>query len=168
MLEEIKSILYNSKSFRELNEIKDGTVLYKVSGSLNSFIIDYLNSGRFKKIIVISNNSDKLSQIRDDLELISDSENIIYPFEKTNEGDELSRTLKSFLNDDDFIALLQPEELDKPAIDKNVFKDSLIELTKGKEFSFEELTNRLKKFRFSRNDFVEQVGDFSVRGGIID
>jgi transcription-repair coupling factor (superfamily II helicase) len=58
--------------------------------------------------------------------------------------------------------------LDKPALDKNIFKDSLIELVKGMDFSFEEFIEKLKKYKFNKNDFVEQVGDYSVRGGIID
>ena len=168
MPEDIKSILYNSKSFNQLREIKSGAVLYKVHGSLNSFITDFLYSFRYPKIVFVSNNPDKLLQTRDDLELICNCENIIYPFEKTGEGDDLSRALKSFLNDKDFIVLLEATDLDKPSIDKNVFGESLIELKKGMDFSFEEFIAKLKKFRFSKNDFVEQVGDFSVRGGIID
>ena len=168
MIKEIKSILYDSETFRQLNDVKNGTVFCKVHGSLISFITDYLFENKNKKIVFISNDENKLSALRDDLELLTDCDNIIYPFEKVNEGDDYIRTLKSFSENEDYIILLSPADLDKEAIDKDKFRESLLDIHKNQGIPFEEFIEKLNKYNFSRNDFVEQVGDFSVRGGIID
>jgi len=168
MISGIKSILYNSGKFRQLNDAKNNTVFCKVHGSLVSFITDYLFLNKNKKIIFISDDENKLSALRDDLELLTDSENIVYPFEKVNEGDDYMRTLKTLSENKEYIILLSPDDLAKEAIDKDKFKESLLDIFKNRDMPFEDFIERLKKYKFSRNDFVEQVGDFSVRGGIVD
>ncbi len=168
MIKEIKSILYDSGTFRQLNDVKNGTVFCKVHGSLISFITDYLFENKNKKIVFVSNDENKLSALRDDLELLTDCEEIIYPFEKVNEGDDYIRALKSFSENGEYIVFLSPADLEKEAIDKDKFRESLLDIRKSQGIPFEEFIDKLNKYNFSRNDFVEQVGDFSVRGGIID
>jgi transcription-repair coupling factor (superfamily II helicase) len=168
MINEIKSILYKSDSFKKLDNAGNGTVFCKVHGSLVSYIAGYLFEKKNKKIVFISDDENYLNALRDDLGVITDCENLIYPFEKANEGDDYTKTLKCLSRDEEFIILLAPDDLDKEAIEKSKFIDSLLELQKNLEIPFEEFIEKLKKYNFNRNDFVEQVGDFSVRGGIID
>lgn len=51
---------------------------------------------------------------------------------------------------------------------KDRFKESIIELKYGKSYDLNELRSSLIKLKYERVDAVEGVGQFSVRGGIID
>ncbi|MEL7646517.1 MAG: transcription-repair coupling factor [Sedimentibacter sp.] len=51
---------------------------------------------------------------------------------------------------------------------KDRFKESIIELKYGKSYDLNELRSRLVKLKYERVDAVEGIGQFSVRGGIID
>ena len=48
------------------------------------------------------------------------------------------------------------------------FKTRTLEVTAGQEYSFSGLIDKLTTLGFERKDFVEEYGDFSVRGGILD
>jgi transcription-repair coupling factor (superfamily II helicase) len=168
VLKDIKKILYESPCFKKLNTAADGFIFQKVNGSLNSFIVDYFFAGINKKIIIISGDAEKLLQIRDDLELINGGDNILYPFEKGNENEELTKSLKCLSREKEFIVFVTPRDLEKTTIDKKRFSESIIEIQKGQEYRFEKLIHKLEEFKFEKNDFVEKAGDYSVRGGIVD
>lgn len=51
---------------------------------------------------------------------------------------------------------------------KDRFKESIIELKYGKSYDLNQLRSNLIKLKYERVDAVEGVGQFSVRGGIID
>ncbi|WP_019227653.1 transcription-repair coupling factor [Sedimentibacter sp. B4] len=51
---------------------------------------------------------------------------------------------------------------------KDRFKESTIELKYGKSYDLNQLRSNLIKLKYERVDAVEGVGQFSVRGGIID
>lgn len=51
---------------------------------------------------------------------------------------------------------------------KDRFKENIIELKYGKSYDLNELRSSLIKLKYERVDAVEGVGQFSVRGGIID
>jgi transcription-repair coupling factor (superfamily II helicase) len=51
---------------------------------------------------------------------------------------------------------------------KDRFKENIIELTYGKTYDLNELRSNLIKLKYERVDAIEGVGQFSVRGGIID
>ena len=51
---------------------------------------------------------------------------------------------------------------------KDRFKESIIELIYGKSYDLNELRSNLIKLKYERVDAIEGVGQFSVRGGIID
>lgn len=51
---------------------------------------------------------------------------------------------------------------------KDRFKESIIELKYGKSYDLNDLRSNLIRLKYERVDSVEGVGQFSVRGGIID
>ena len=51
---------------------------------------------------------------------------------------------------------------------KDRFKESIIELKYGDSYDLNELRSNLVKLKYERVDAIEGVGQFSVRGGIID
>ncbi|MGV8018749.1 MAG: hypothetical protein AB2L26_11315 [Ignavibacteria bacterium] len=112
---------------------------------------------------------DKLSSIKDDLYLISDCKNVsVFSSGKNFDSEEWTRTLNSLSSSEDFIALISSEDLKTNVLSADKYKESLLRLKKNEEFLFEELTFRLDEYNFVKKDFVDEVGDYSVRGGIVD
>src|SRR5690606_10020237 len=82
--------------------------------------------------------------------------------------EELSKTLTDLSEDVSYIVLSNTRDFTDKIISKEVFKESVMEMKEGEELSFEEFLTALGKHNFIQKDFVEEVGDFSVRGGIVD
>jgi transcription-repair coupling factor (superfamily II helicase) len=171
MLNSILSRIYSSKTllfFKEETKIKN-IFIRGINGSFVSFLLDFCYTNINKKVVVISDDSEKISLIKDDLDFISDCENIsVYRKDKNFDNEEFTKSL-SFLSDyEDFIVLVDSSSIEKKILSKEKFKDSLIELKKNDEYLFEELILKLNEYNYEKKDFVEEVGDYSVRGGIID
>lgn len=167
----IKEKLYNSKKFKSLLHFKDTKQisLTGVNGSLTSFIISYLFENKNKKIFLISYDSERVNKIKEDLDVFIDSDGISIFSTKASTNDEaVSKTLSDITNDKEYLILSHHSELVSSIISKEVFQDSLIELKKNEDYSFEDLISKLNKYQYNQNDFVQEVGEYSVRGGIVD
>lgn len=171
MLNNIKSKIYDSEYFIALKEKieKENLFLRGINGSFISFLIDYCYSDCKKKIVIITNDNDKISLIKDDLDFICDCENIsVYQTDKSADNEDFTKSLSYLSEKDEFIVLVHAESLNKKIISKEKFAESLIELNKNDEYLFEELTGKLDQYGYEKKDFVEEIGDYSVRGGIVD
>lgn len=167
----IKEKLYNSEKFKSLLQLKDTkkTSLTGVNGSLISFIVSYLFENKNKKIFLISYDSERVNKIKEDLDVFLDSDCISIFSTKASTNDEaVSKTLSDITNDKKYLILSHYSELVSSIISKEVFQDSLIELNKNEDYSFEDLISKLNKYQYNQNDFVQEVGEYSVRGGIVD
>jgi transcription-repair coupling factor (superfamily II helicase) len=170
-MNELIRLLSASRTFSELAEIKKLPSLFLkgVNGSLMSFILNHIFDNVYKKIIFISYDADKLIKIKDDLDLINGHDAIsILSESKAHEDEPLSKTLTELSTNSEFITLIINKDLEKKVISKEEFKSSIFELHKDEEYLFEELTQNLDKFNYVKKDFVEEPGDYSIRGGIVD
>lgn len=169
MIERISRTISDSVLFRNSIENTDREQnVTGLNGSLLSFFISALNESS-KKLIFISSDLEKINKIRGDLDTISGEENIaIFSSDKNLESEEFTRTLNFLTNSDKFIVLLHSETLNRNLIEKSKYKESLLTLKKNDEYLFEELTQKLDEYKFIKRDFVDEVGDYSVRGGIVD
>jgi len=66
------------------------------------------------------------------------------------------------------IILAEAPSLFEKVIPRDVFEKSLIRLERGDSVSREELTLGLTQMGYVRSDFVEKVGEVSLRGAIVD
>jgi len=166
----LKSKILSSDIFSHLkNSLKTKNVILKnVNGSLLSFIIEYCHSEYSKKIFIISHDNDRLVKLKDDLVMINDRIDSSVYSSKLTDSESVSKILLDLTENKNFIILANAEDLENKIISKEKFKDSLIELRKNTIYSFDDLISTLKKYDFSRKDFVDEEGDYSVRGGIID
>lgn len=171
MLNNIKSKIYDSADLIAFKENVESRNLFLrgISGSFISFLIDYCYSNCKKKIVVITNDKEKISLIKDDLDFICNCVNIsVYQTDKSADNEEFTKSLSFLSEENDFIVLVNAESLNKKIISKEKFVESLIELNKNDEYLFEELIGKLNQYGYERKDFVEEIGDYSVRGGIVD
>ncbi|MGB9697125.1 MAG: transcription-repair coupling factor [Ignavibacteria bacterium] len=170
MLEEIKYRLYNSEKFQEIKS-KVGNNLYigGISGSLSSFLIDYILNEVSKKIVYLSNDTEKLRKVFDDLTAISHLDNVgVLITQDPLISSEISKSLLLLLESQKYIVLSNISEFECIPIRMEQFRDSIIKLRKNDEYLFDELILKLQSNFYERQGKVEGIGQFSVRGGIID
>ncbi len=167
----IRSAVFASESFNKLASSiskEESLTLSGVSGSLQAFIIASIFEHGRKKILVISHDDDRIIKLKDDIDLLCENVNLSAFSQKLPESEPYSKILIDLAESGDFIIVTSAGELKKKVVSKDLFKDSMIELKKDQSIDFEELIDKLQKSGFNRVDFVDQEGDFSVRGGIID
>jgi transcription-repair coupling factor (superfamily II helicase) len=171
MLKDIKKKIYSSDDFKKLGKTADyrSVFLSGVNGSLGSFILEYLHSKVNPKILFLTPDKNLPEAIRDDLTILSSSPNVsIYSPESSSYDEELSKTLTDLSEDKSYIVLSNTKDFTDKIVSKEVFKESVMELKEGEDLSFEDFLAGLGRHNFIQKDFVEEVGDFSVRGGIVD
>ncbi|MEP7146391.1 MAG: transcription-repair coupling factor [bacterium] len=171
-LQQIKSKIISSGKFRELKKsleiVKKNIILGGVNGSMTSFIVDYVYSNINKKIFYISYDNDRIAKLKDDLDLLNDYHYLSAYSSKLSESESTSKILIDLAEGSEFIIIANAAELPNKIISRDKFIASIIELKKGEEKSFNEVLSSLDKYHFNRKDFVDEEGDYSVRGGIID
>lgn len=171
-IKQIRSEIFTSGNFSLLKnallENSRRTVLSGVSGSLASFIVNYIYNNSGKKIFCISHDNDRIIKLKDDLDILESGENISAYSSGLSDSESTSRILIDLSEGNEFIVIANASELGNKLISKDKFKASIIELKKNENNSFDDLIVTLEKYNFNRKDFVEEAGDYSVRGGIVD
>ena len=169
-MQHLKSVISSSEIFSTfIKSLKHSNILAKnVSGSLVSFLIEKCYSDFNKKIVVISHDNDRLVKLKDDIEILNEHVNTSLYSSKLSDSESISRILLDLTETDEFIVFANAADLEIKTIAKEKFRSSLIILQKNSAYSFDELIRNLNKYGFTRKDFVDEEGDYSVRGGIID
>lgn len=170
-IQQLKLKIFSSGKFNSLNSLlkenRKKIILSGVNGSLASFIADSVYKNN-KKIFYISYDNDRIVKVKDDLDLLTDSENLSVYSSKISDSESVSKILINLSEGKDFIVIANASELANKIVSKDKFKSSIFELRKGESKSFDELLELLNKYNFNKKDFVDEEGDFSVRGGIVD
>ena len=78
------------------------------------------------------------------------------------------RTLNRVLNGDRFCLAVSGVALSRPLLPRQIFSNSVMKLSKGSTLSIELFSVNLVRQGYKRVDTVTNVGEFCVRGGIID
>ncbi len=168
----IAKIFYNSGTFAQLDKFLDGTGKIDVSGlfgSSRAFFLNFIAGKSQGKIVYFSSDLEKLRKVKEDFEVISDYEHTgIFSDEKTLDSDSLSKALSLLSSEDKFAVFIDSTKIYEKTISRDKFSDSIVELKKGEEYLFEELIQKLEEYNYTKKDFVDETGDFSVRGGIVD
>ncbi|TRZ64442.1 hypothetical protein D4R20_02700, partial [bacterium] len=171
MINRIAENLYSSVLFEDFEQqISTGNLfLSGISGSLTAFLVNFVYEKSHRKIIFVSPGIEELQKLKDDLDVISSCENIsVLSKNSAVENEEYTKSLTFLADHEDFIVLISAEEFGRKILSKERFRDSLIDLKKNDEYLFEELLQKLQEYNYEKKDFVDEVGDYSVRGGIID
>ncbi len=181
MFSEIKNKIYKSDSFQKiirlLSEKKTpplnvggmGITISNINGSLISFLLDFIYLRGFNKIFYIVSDNEKVNYIKDDLSILIGEENIsAFTPEKSYDNEDTTKSLTLLSENKNFIIISAVDKLSYSVIPKEKYSKSLLHLKSGDEFLFEELVEKLEEYQYEKKYFVEQPGDFAIRGGIID
>lgn len=179
---ELNNIILTSQTLQNfLEEAGNAKELYVkgLAGSLKSFVISVLFEHVHKPIIYIAGESQQEETIKDDLEVLVGSEKIAYlpklsefahsdiVFDSIRKGQLLS-ALEQFTENQKIVAIISPKNLiyKFPTID--YIKKQRLVIKLEDDYNFELLKEKLILLGFNREAVVENCGEMSVRGGIID
>ena len=148
-------------------------------GSSRAFLCSYLNDKTKQPLLYVANNLDSAEQLRDDLELITGDNKVAFlpaidfePYDSSDPNPSLvslrMESLQHFIESEDWLAVTYPEGLSETFPTPEQHIDNQIYLKTGNDLDFNKLQNHLQKIGFERDAVVEKVGDYCVRGGIID
>ncbi|MCH8286657.1 hypothetical protein IIB79_09060, partial [candidate division KSB1 bacterium] len=173
--------LHNSKSFSNCYEKAKSCEHFTVTGlseSSASLFIAGLTSNHSDQIIVITSDPKSSEHLRSDLEVIGESEVHLFPSyrglhlqeKQINTDIKLARlkSLQELSTGSPGIYIIEVRALLNDIVSPEVFKNRSITLKTGEDNDFELLVEYLVEEGFQRESMVEDFGDMSVRGGIID
>ncbi len=150
-----------------------------MQGSFGAFVSEFIAKNTQSPLLYIANSLESAEQMHDDLEFIKAHNKLAFlpglfiePYETSNPRPELVsmrlEAMQVFLEVDQWIAVCTYESLLEKLPLPEKFVDNQIYTKAGLTLSFDDLIGQLDNAGFTRVDIVEQVGEFSVRGGIID
>ncbi|MCK5219783.1 hypothetical protein KAR10_09675, partial [bacterium] len=175
--------IYSHPSFNELKTLlqkNSNCQLQHISGSFRAFVASFLSNKLNRPVLYIANDLDSAERIYDDLRLISgDASQVSFlpaiefePYDHSQPSpSQLSLRIEAvlaFIESDVWIVVTTPAGLISSFPVPEEFVDRQLYLKVGREILFEELVQQLHQAGLRREEMVEKVGDFSVRGGIID
>ena len=164
-----------------LQKIEEGqTVQLKgLSGSLRAFVALQLNKAANRPLLYVASDLDSAEKMRDDLEFLGATRPFAFlpplqfePYDTVEPSPSLVRlrieATQTFLEHDVWLCVTTPQALLESLPTPEEFVDLQLYLKKGLEISFEKLIPQLAELGLQRVEIVENVGEFSVRGGIVD
>ena len=129
------------------------------------------------KVLIITSSEAKSKKYEEYIKAYTDHSNRLQPKEfilynvdalSKDVDHKRSDLLHDILNRKKNIVTASINSIITRVMSKDRFKESIIELKYGLSYDMNELRSRLIKLKYERVDAIEGVGQFSVRGGIID
>jgi transcription-repair coupling factor (superfamily II helicase) len=174
-----------------VNELKNSQVahihLKGLSGSSKSAFAAHVSIRVPGVDLFILTTKDEAAYFYNDLNNLLDEKNILFfpssykrsvQYKNTDSGNIILRTevlnkLNSLAGRDREISgslciVTYPEALVETVITHKGLKKNTLQLIKGSKSSIAIIDEVLRKFRYSRQDFVYEPGQYAIRGGIVD
>jgi transcription-repair coupling factor (superfamily II helicase) len=183
MIETIRKQIIESEPFQQLKAavelLQPGNPVQVqgISGSLMAFAAVHLFTVRQSQMLLVVPDKDRAEQLRDDCALLlNDSAVHFFASGPTHAAKLLDmsapiaqmETLRALSRSERVLVIASAEALTTKLPASNRFTERSIELEINKVYSFEDLIQKLTGLGFEKKDFVEEYGDFAVRGGILD
>lgn len=174
----IESQIADSDPFVRLLASKEPLVhLRGVSGSLLSLVAVHLFRRDASTIVVVVPDDDLAARTRDDCALLAGEGDVrIFGHTSGHRASMLDlsgpiariEALQALADGQSVIVVTSAAALAMPVPPPEAFRRRRIDVAVGTDTPFEPLLATLADLGFERKDFVEEVGDTAVRGGILD
>jgi len=183
MVDQIRNRITSSEPFRQLTaalkSLQPGSPvqLRGISGSLTAFTAVHIFELRQSHLLLVAADKDRAEQLRDDCAtILGDDRVCLYISGPAHAAMNLDmsasiaqiETLRSLLQSIPILVVASAEALTTKLPPAKQFVERAIELEVNREYPFEDLLQKLATMGFLKKDFVEEYGDFAVRGGILD
>jgi transcription-repair coupling factor (superfamily II helicase) len=184
-IKELKSIFANNPNIDAIKECLKNDSNSKISikglcGSSLSMTIANVYEKYKKTMLVIVADSEDAAYIHNDLSNIVGSKELLFfpssykrsvQYDQKDNSNIIQRAevLSKVKNTKkSYIILSYPEALMEKVISEEKLNDNTLELKKGEKISIEFINDILHEYKFVREDFVYEPGQFSIRGSIVD
>ncbi|WP_408955223.1 transcription-repair coupling factor [Natroniella sp. ANB-PHB2] len=182
MKETLLTALNQSSKFKELirnyQAGEEGQII-GIDESSQNFLLTNLKSNLTDDLLIITSNFKKADLVYEDLvRLLSEEEVLLFPHYQIFPHESLEveqnikrerlQVLKSLVSDKEVIIIAPIQALLERIIAPQVYQRYRVDLKLGAEIEFDQLKNKLVQMGYQSVGKVEQQGDFSVRGGILD
>ncbi len=183
MIGKIKERVYRSEPFARLLE-RSGSIesahplrISGVSGSLLAFVASSISEELGRQVVLIVADEGQAEKVRDDCALLVGEENarlfghdVAHRAKLLDMSSRIARveTLAALLGHKPVLVLTSATSLATPVPPPHLLSERKFEITSGHVYPFEQLLEKLTALGFERKEFVEEYGDFAVRGGILD
>ena len=165
------------------NNLNDDTISHNavtgLAGSSGSFLIKAVLQNSDKPILIVTKDTSSANDLYDDLSVLLGSDKVghfparqILPYDfKAPQGEIMGQrisTLAGLLDKSLSVVVCSVRSILEPTITKELLSSNRINLESGSETELDNLVEQLLTMGFRRVPVVEEVGDFAVRGGLID
>jgi transcription-repair coupling factor (superfamily II helicase) len=191
MFDKLKRILLQTPAFADFKLPAAGDHDIHVSGlkgSLPAVFLTFLLEKYGRSVLYLAADTDSAECLRDDLELLLGTAPMIpqapppqvsffpaaeiIPYEEHEPNPSLVRlrweTLHNLISAKNIIVVATLKGMLQKVPDTTLFLDHCLQLSKNQTVNFDKLIQQLLQGGYERVEFVESVGHFSVRGGIVD
>jgi transcription-repair coupling factor (superfamily II helicase) len=183
MIEQLKQTITEQPRVQQLlkrvNQLQasESLALTGVVGSLRSFVLTALAEDLSKQILIVAPDEDAAEKCRDDFNLVVGRSRVTL-FGRSNHHahvDDTSatsvedvETLRALMDGSASIIITHATALSSHIPNPASLQQQVFKIEIGKEYDFKKLQAQLAGFGFEKQQFVASVGDYSVRGGILD
>ena len=178
----ILSTLLKDNSVKEVIDgfsLKRETVVYGLSDSQKYTVTAAAFTAKSKPLVIVTANQENVNAWREDLsELLPSMQILEMPeldlMDVQAEVKSIERSarrmeiLEKLIQGENLILLSTITAAIKPGMSKRDFQGLQFKLSVGGKLTHKELFGKLSDFGYERTNEVESIGQFSVRGGIVD
>jgi transcription-repair coupling factor (superfamily II helicase) len=179
MIEQIKKTIYSSAPFEALKGTlgQEEVHLRGISGSLMAFVASFILEQKKSQLLLVVSDEDSAEKLRDDCALLLGDQMVCLFSSNVDQHAKVLdmtapiaqiETLQRLSRGDRTLVVFPATALANAIPPLQSFTDRSFSLEVSKEYPFGQLLDRLAQLGFERKDFVEEYGDFAVRGGILD
>jgi transcription-repair coupling factor (superfamily II helicase) len=186
-VEATKQIIQLYQADQRIKQINDALVadakiqLTGLIGAQNAFVVGGAFLAKPRNHVIVALDKDEAIFLENNLENILEKKDILFfpdsfkqpmRFETLDNNNVLQRTETinklSANRASGELLITYPEALFEKVVSPKVLDQMRIEIAIGETLDIDFLVEVLIDYRFSRNDFVYEPGQFSIRGGIVD
>jgi transcription-repair coupling factor (superfamily II helicase) len=184
MLDNLKRILLQASPFADFKlpaAAGQDVHVSGLKGSLPAVFLTYLVEKYERSVLYLAADADSAECLRDDLELFQGATAAqvsffpaaeIIPYEEHAPNPSLVRlrweTLRNIISAKNVIIVTTLKGMLQKVPEPALFLDHCLLLSKNQVVDFDSLIGQLVRGGYERVEFVESVGHFSIRGGIVD
>ncbi len=153
---------------------KDRLKIFGIYKGIYPLFLLYLK--RYERpILWITNNEEDLNiweDLQEDLEISILPSYVHLPYERPLRSPQIQgkrlKAISKIIYDENFSIIASLKSLIYPLIPKDLLKERIIKIRVGEEIAREKIEKYLLENFYQRMPQVEKIGDYSIRGGILD
>ncbi len=151
------------------------------SGSQDAFAMSAIYESVRETYVVVLSNNEEAAYFRNDLEQLMPDEEVLffptsykkaYEYTKIENANVLQRseTLNAIneRNGEPCIIITYPDALNEKVINQRSLRENTLSAKVGEALDTEFMMELLQEYGFKKEDYVYEVGQYSIRGGIVD